>query len=229
MPPLGDADRPPEEDALIEALERIARSCPRLTSACYWAGTSCISIEELHHRRSFDLDFHTRRALQDVRPFATEMAHALGSDFELSAAPDEHGSAFRGLIRLPSGDKVTVEVLSNYQDVPPASLAAASSVPGIRRITLRRYVEDKVQCLVERAEARDLVDVAAVLSARPELAALVKSAMAAQDAILLTERLQSWTDAAVADDLAAYDDVDPRSATDVRDRLLDWLKSGANP
>jgi hypothetical protein len=70
------------------------------------------------------------------------------------------------------------------------------------------------------------VDLAAVLIARPELAALVKSAMAAQDAILLTERLQSWTDAAVADDLAAYDDADPRSATDVRDRLLDWLKGG---
>jgi hypothetical protein len=226
MSSQADADRPSDEAELVEALRRIARSCPRLASACYWAGTSCISIEELHHRRSFDLDFHTSRALQDVRPFATEMSHALGPDFELIAAPDEHGSAFRGLITLPSGVRLTVEVLSNYQDVPASSLAAASSVPGIRRITLRRYVEDKVQCLVERAEARDLVDVAAVLSSRPELSALVQSAMAAQDGILLAERLQSWTDAAIADDLSAYDDVDPQVAVDLRDRLLRWLRSG---
>jgi len=62
-----------------------------------------------------------------------------------------------------------------------------------------------------------------------ELAALVRSAMAAQAGILLAERLQSWTDAALADDLAAYEDVDPRLAVGMRDRLLRWLRSGEEP
>lgn len=182
MPSPAQRNLPPEDAALVEALRLIVKKCPRLASACYWAGTSCISLEELHHRRSFDLDFHTREALRDVRPFAAELSRAFGAGFELTAAPDEHGSAFRGIITLPDGKRLTVEVLSNYQDVPASSVTEASSAPGLRRITLERYIEDKVQCLVERAEARDLVD------------------------------------------LAAYGDIDPRTAESVRERLLRWLR-----
>ena len=221
-----DEDRAPEEAALLKALERIVGSCPRLAASCYWAGTSCIAIEELHHRRSFDLDFHTRRALQDVRPLATEIARVFGSEFRLTSAPDEHGSGFRGSIGSPGGQAVTVEVLSNFQDVPSMDLVPSGVVPGIRRITLRRYLADKVQCLVERTEARDLVDVAAAVDARPELAGAIRVAMAAQDGVILTERLQAWTDDGIARDLAAYEDVDPRRAMRMRDTLLGWIREG---
>jgi hypothetical protein len=43
-----------------------------MLKACYWAGASAVSLEETHHRQSFDLDFHTRKALFDVRPLLAE-------------------------------------------------------------------------------------------------------------------------------------------------------------
>jgi hypothetical protein len=224
MASRAEADRTPDEVTLLHALELIADACPWLTATCYWAGTSCISIEELHHRRSFDLDFHTTRALQDVRPVATELTRSLGRRFQLTTAPDEHGSGFRGLIQLPSGEHLTIEVLSNYQDVPARDLVTSATVPAIRRITLRRYVVDKVQCLLERAEARDLVDLDAALEQRPELVATVREAMRTHDALLLVERLQSWSDEGIAMDLKAYDDVDPARASGMRDRLLGWIR-----
>jgi hypothetical protein len=73
-----------------EALELLQASCPRLVGACYWAGTSPISIDELEHRVSFDLYFHERlfswtdqaleddlRAYEDVNPDDAKRARKL--------------------------------------------------------------------------------------------------------------------------------------------------------
>ena len=209
---------------IVMALEMLNHRCPRLVRACYWAGTSSIAAEELHHRRSFDLDFHTRRAMVDTRPILTEILGALGDRFEILQVPDEFGSGFRGVLALDSGARITLEVRSNFQDTAPSELVAATLVPAFRRITLRRYVEDKVQCLVERAEARDLVDLRATLTLRPEFAGFIRQVVAHQDALLLSERLLSWDDKGIRRDLASYEDVDPLDACAMRDLLLSWLK-----
>ena len=65
------------------ALRLLAARCPRLTGMCYWAGTSSIAIEELGHRESFDLDFHTHQALVDVRPILAELESELGESFSI--------------------------------------------------------------------------------------------------------------------------------------------------
>ncbi len=93
---------------------------------------------------------------------------------------------------------------------------------------MRRYLADKIQCVPERAEARDLVDIAAVLRQHPELEPAAREALVAQDALLVTERLQAWTDAAIAADLEGYPEVDPKAAGGARDRLLSWLKTLAH-
>ena len=36
-----------QDQALCEAVRLLADRCPRLARSCYWAGTSCISLEEL--------------------------------------------------------------------------------------------------------------------------------------------------------------------------------------
>ena len=87
-----------------------------------------------------------------------------------------------------------------------------------------RYVEDKVQCLVERTEARDLVDLRATLTLRPELEGFIRQVVADQDALLLSERLLAWDDGGIRQDLASYEDVDPLHAFAMRDLLLSWLK-----
>ena len=221
-----EVDAPESDDirTIVTALEMLNRRCPRLVRACYWAGTSCIAAEELHHRRSFDLDFHTRRAMADTRPILAEILGAFEGRFQVLQVPDEFGSAFRGVLTLDSGEKITLEVLSNFQDTDPSELVAATLAPAFRRITLRRYVEDKVQCLVERAEARDLVDLRATLTLRPELEGFIRQVVAGQDALLLSERLLAWDDGGIRRDLASYEDVDPRHAAAMRDLLLSWLK-----
>lgn len=220
----GDASESEELRSIAVALETLKDRCPRLARACYWAGTSCIAAEELHHRRSFYLDFHTRRAMVDTRPLLAELQGAFGERFELLQAPDEFGSGFRGILKLDSGESITIEVLSSFQDTQPSELVTAALVPAFRRITLRRYVQDKVQCIVERAEARDLVDLRATLTLRPELEGFIRNAVADQDALLLSERLLSWDDEGIRRDLASYEDVDPRDASAMRDLLLSWLK-----
>ena len=216
--------QPKDIRSLVAALETLRERCPRLARACYWAGTSCIAAEELHHRRSYDLDFHTRRAMVDVRPVLAELQGACGESFELLQAPDEFGSGFRGILTLDSGESIAIEVRSSYQDTKPWEVVAATLVPAFHRITLHRYVEDKVQCIVERAEARDLIDLHATLRLRPELEGFIRRAVGDQDALLLSERLLAWDDAAIRQDLASYDDVEPRDASSMRDLLLSWLK-----
>ena len=52
----------------------------------------------------------------------------------------------------------------------------------------------------------------------------MRSAVARQDALLLTERLLTWDDEGIRGDLASYEDVDPSDACHMRDLLLSWLK-----
>lgn len=53
-----------------------------MLAQCYWAGTSATALEELGHRESFDLDFHTREA--DKLP---EDRHQLGRDLHERIEP----------------------------------------------------------------------------------------------------------------------------------------------
>jgi hypothetical protein len=208
---------------IYEAIRLVASRCPRLRASCYWAGTSCIATEELGHRRSMDLDFHTFRALRDVRPILAEAQKVFGASFRLVEMPDEFGSGFRGVLRLPSGSRIGFEVLSNYADVRKSDLEPSSSAPGMLRVSLERYLADKVQCLVERVEARDLVDVLAVIRHAPALRARLRRLVMAQDALLLAERLLGWTTRSIREDLAGYRDVDPGDAVVARDLILEWI------
>lgn len=209
---------------ICEAIRLVARKCPRLMASCYWAGTSSISTEVLGHRLSMDLDFHTLEALRDVRPMLAETQKVFGSRFRLVEMPDEFGSGFKGVLRLPSGSRIGFEVLSNYEDVRKSDLEPSSSAPGLRRVSLERYLADKVQCLVERVEARDLVDIFAVIRHKPALRARLRKLVAAQDAVLLAERLLGWTDSSLKKDLAAYRDVDSKDAVEARNMILGWMK-----
>jgi len=54
-----------------EAIRLVARKCPRLKAACYWAGTACIATEELAHRLLGWTDQSIRKdlaAYRDVDP-----------------------------------------------------------------------------------------------------------------------------------------------------------------
>lgn len=222
----GDSSK--QTESQCQALRLLIERCPRLRRQCYWAGSAALAIEELHHRLSFDLDFHTREALRNVRPILSEIQHAFPGKFEIITAPDEFGSGFSGILELPGGARITVEVLSNYEDVRGEDLVPSTTAPGIHRVSLSRYLADKIQCVAERAEARDLVDIRAVLQHHPAMETLTRRLLREQDALLLVERLLSWTDNRIADDLAAYDDVPPEAARQARDLLLDWLKTAAS-
>ncbi len=214
-----------QTDLVKEALRALAQRCPRLVQSCYWAGTSAISAEELGHRSSLDLDFHTLRALEDVRPLLAEIQKAFPGAFEILEEPDEFGSGFRGLLTLPSGRSITVETLSSYQDVASEEVVSSSTAPRMKRVALARYLADKIQCVAERTEARDLIDVHAILDRRPELVPVARRLVREQDALLLTERLLAWSDDEIASDLRSYAGVDPAHACRTRDMILEWLKA----
>lgn len=224
MPPWNAHGVADVQALLSEALQILASRCPRLVRTCYWAGTSAIATEELGHRVSFDLDFHSREALADVRPLLAEVQAAFPGRVEVTQPPDEFGSGFQVELGLSGGERVTLEVLSNFEDVPSTDLVPARTVPGVSRVSLERYVADKIQCVAERAEARDLIDLEAVFGARPAMVGLARRALAAQDALLLAERLRSWTLESLRADLSAYPDVEPERALQVRDQLLSWVR-----
>lgn len=209
---------------LKKAIILLSERCPRLKTFCYWAGTSAIALEELAHRISFDLDFHTRKALVDVRPILAELQKAFSDRVEIIQAPDQFGSAFRCIISIAQGESVTIEVLSNFEDVPDADLVKSYIVHDMHRISLSRYLADKVQCIAERAEARDLVDIQAVIKKHPHLKNKLKDILSQHDSILITERLLSWTDKGIEEDLASYHDVQPSDAIKMRILLLEIIK-----
>lgn len=212
-------DAPDRSKLLVASARRIAERCPRLVDQCYWAGTSVVALEDLQHRESFDLDFHTREALVDTRPLLAELHKAFPRAFEIVDPPDGHGSGFTGLLDAGHGHKVTMQVMAGFEDVPDHDLQPSSTVAALRRITLPRYVADKVQCVLERLEARDLFDIHAALRHQPALERALRRAVADQDELLFAERLTGWTDASITDDLRAHREVDPAHAIAMRDRL----------
>jgi hypothetical protein len=215
----------PEQNKIIEkALYLLAERCLRLKTQCYWAGTSSIAMEELGHRISFDLDFHTRKALLDVRPILAEIQKAFPGNVEMIQTPDQFGSSFRCILVLPEGERITLEVLSNYEDVPDTDLVKSSIAPDIYRVSLSRYLADKIQCISERVEARDFVDISAVIKKYPDMKERLIDLLAAQDALLMTERLLSWTDKAIEEDLKSYIDVKVSDALETRKLLLELLR-----
>ena len=142
-------------------------------------------------------------------------------------APDEFGSGFQGILTLPGGERIAVEVLANFEDVPDRELVASRTSPRLKRVSLSRYLADKVQCVGERMEARDLFDIWAVLQHASAMEKRARRLLEDQDAVLLAERLLAWTDEAIARDLEAYDDVAPDDAISARDLLLSWLRESS--
>ena len=118
-----------------------------------------------------------------------------------------------------------MEVRSSYQDTKPWELVVATLVPAFRRITLRRYVEDKVQCIVERAEARDLIDLRATLTLRPELESFIKQAVAEQDALLRNGCCPGMTQPFA--EISRHTRTSNPETSDMRKLLLSWLKEGS--
>lgn len=159
----------------------------------------------------------------DVRPILAELRLAFPRQFKVLKMPDEFGSDFRGTLRLADGDTIIIEVLSNYEDIPDSDLVPSKKVSGMRRVSLERYLTDKVQCIAERTEARDLVDIAAVLHRHPRLENHARRLLRSHDPLMLAERLLSWKDADLRKDLKAYKDVKPADAIKTRDLLLKWL------
>jgi hypothetical protein len=224
-PGMQNRTRMRDDQALLlqRTLQELVVACPSLPKQCYWAGTSAIALEELRHRDSFDLDLHTVHALEDVRPLLTEIQQAFPSRFTLLETPNPYGSGFQGVILVEDGSQLTVQVMANFEDIPADQLVPSQLVPGIRRVGLAKYLRDKLTCLVERAESRDLVDVMAVVTHRESLKGLARRTLASLDEVLLVERLLSWSDDAIARDLKVYPELDPRTACQARDLLLEWL------
>lgn len=216
------------DDLLREAIRAIAAGCPRLTARCYWAGTSAIALEELGHRESFDLDLHSRVAFEDTRPFLAEVQRVFGSTLVVLQVPDAHGSGFSASVEV-HGERLALQVFAAFEDVGPADIVPSTTAPPLMRVSLARYLADKVQCVVERVEARDLVDIRAVITARPRLEYALRKAIADQDALLLAERLLGWTDATIRDDLVAYPGVDASTAIAMRDELLALVRELEEP
>ena len=214
-----------EQDRILSRTVRLlAEKCPRLMKTCYWAGASSIALEELHHRQSFDLDFHTRRALEDVRPILAEIQKIFSNRFEIVKPPDQFGSGFTGVLTTAEDEKVTIEILSNFEDVEEKELTDAITAPGVKRVTRERFLADKIQCIAERSEARDLVDIIALVRKYPGMANQAREILANQDALIITERLLLWSDRAIEDDLSVYIDVNSQDAIEARDLLLELLK-----
>lgn len=210
---------------LLSALGEIVSSCPRVVRRCYWAGTSAISIEELQHRNSFDIDLHTLRAQASTAPILQDLQQQFGPRFSLIETPNPYGAGFQGALSVTGGQSLTLQVMSNFQTVKKSEVVPSSRIPVLLRVGLTKYLRDKLTCLVERAEARDLVDVQATLRQRPDLEKVARKELAALDEVLLVERLLAWSDQAIAGDLKLYPEVDPALACSARDLLLKWVKA----
>ncbi len=222
----GTAKIGPLEDLaaiLAATLREIVSTCPGVKSSCYWAGTSAIALEELKHRDSFDIDLHTIHALEDLRPLLAELDRTFSTRLLVAEPPGPYRSGFQGIIQVADGKELTLQVMANFEEVPLDQLVDSTLIPGLRRVGLGKDLRDKLTCLVERAEARDLVDVMFSIEHRPSLESLARRALSTLDEVLLAERLLSWTDQLLEADLKAYPGVDPGRARQARDLLLSWL------
>ena len=125
---------------------------------------------------------------------------------------------------MPSGEELALEVLSNFEDVPASQLTKSKLAPDIRRISLPKYLHDKVQYLVERNEAQDLADIGAILKKFPAMQNQTQIFVLKQDTLLLTERLLNWQEEDLRTELAIYGPDLLEQALDAKIPLLSWIK-----
>jgi hypothetical protein len=211
-------------EKIMAFFRHLLKHCPKLVQNCYWAGTSAIAIEELQHRRSFDIDLHTKTALCDVRPFLRELELAFPGKIQMIQAPGTVGEGFRVSVQMDNGEQITLEVLANYEDIEDDDLVQSKLISEISRVSLFKYLADKIQCLVERHEARDLIDIYALLMAYPNLEQSAKKLVDNLDPLLLVERLNDWDENSIKEDLSSYPDVDFRNALKMMNTILEWVK-----
>ena len=124
---------------------------------------------------------------------------------------------------------VSDKIKRRESPISRSRLVESTVAPKLRRVSWARYLADKIQCIAERNEARDLFDVLAVLRNRPEAEDTVRELLAAQDALLIAERLCGWSDDDIERDLRAYEDVCADDSKEARDLLLKWLRELENP
>jgi predicted nucleotidyltransferase component of viral defense system len=117
-----------------------------------------------------------------------------------------------------------IEVLSNFDDVSKEDLSEAKIVKGVKRVSLNKYLRDKLQCLCERTEARDLADIFAVLQKFPKLVNFAHQCLLQIDLVLLSQRLLDWNDEALKSDLLKYNDIKFDEVKAMRDKMLAWIK-----
>jgi hypothetical protein len=73
-----------------------------------------------------DLDFHSRHALVDTRPFLAELQRAFPGALELIQAPDARGSGFSAVLQLED-ERLTLQVFAAFEDVPDHDLVSSST------------------------------------------------------------------------------------------------------
>lgn len=127
-----------------------ALSESELASQYYLSGGTALSAFYLHHRRSEDLDFFTPDAVDSSAVLRLASAVAEGP-----IVPRRHEGRL-GLI-VPIGSE-TVRVEFVRYDHPPIE-PPAPQLGSLRVDGLRDILANKLSAIVDRAEAKDFVDV----------------------------------------------------------------------
>lgn len=144
-----------------QALSEIAEAIPKSHEKLYLGGTAPVSIRHLRHAISLDLDFHTNQALAPTSLEARSLKKHFKGRLEWFEADHEFG-IFRGAIDSgeidQNGGKILIEIdlFSHFEDTPNELLEDGGTWSKFKTTSLHAYLKNKVTCLEERAEAKDL-------------------------------------------------------------------------
>jgi predicted nucleotidyltransferase component of viral defense system len=153
-------DPPPELVAWqVEVLAVVARS--RLAAEVVFGGGAALAAVYLHHRRSEDLDFFLDRELEpaDLRPVTRALARR-----RITVDQNVFGPR-RSLVLSRAGAEFGKVDFAYY---PYEPVARRPTWTGLRVESLLDMTVNKVQAVLTRTQARDLVDLYFLLREGPE-------------------------------------------------------------
>jgi len=143
-----------------QSVTEVVTAAPELAKTCYLSGTMPVTVIDQPFAMSIDMDWRTKKTHQSPSGIVKTLADTLGDRFEVEEADREFG-IYRAIIRpaKKGGVLMSLDLFSSFE---PAKTLRTFPVTGVSAESFADYLANKVACLTERMEVKDLFHLCAL-------------------------------------------------------------------
>jgi hypothetical protein len=150
-----------------EIVKNLVEIAPALKTEFLESGSAGPSIHHLAHTLTWDIELHTREANKNPIKVVQQFQKKFGKNFELYEKDQEFG-IYRALLKTNHSIPISLDIFSSYETVKENQIEHQPNYHGLASLTLKYYLEKKIECLEGREETKDIVHLAHLYQKLPK-------------------------------------------------------------